>query len=53
MKQVLFGEMIIKEREGAYDKHTEERKEILAYRKTAEIEEHKYKTVRSKKSSTG
>ena len=29
MKQVLFGEMAIKEREGAYDKRTEERKAAL------------------------
>lgn len=43
MKQVLFGEMVIKERDGAYDKRTEERKEILAYRKAAEIEEHNRK----------
>jgi len=40
MKQVLFGELSIKEREGAYDKRAEERKEILAYRKQAEIDEH-------------
>jgi len=43
MKQVLFGELTIKEREGAYDKRIEERKEILAYRKEAEIEEHNRK----------
>lgn len=29
MKQVLFGEMAIKEREGAYDKRTEKRKAAL------------------------
>ncbi len=40
MKQVLFGEMTIKERAGAHDKRAEERKEILAYRQKAEINEH-------------
>ncbi len=40
MKQVLFGELSIKEREGAYDKRTEERKEILAYRKEVEIDKY-------------
>jgi len=40
MKQVLFGEMTIKERTGAHDKRAEERKEILAYRQKAEINEH-------------
>jgi len=43
MKQVLFGEMSIKEREGANDKRAEERNEILAYRKEAEIDEHNRK----------
>ncbi len=43
MKQVLFGELTIKEREGAYDKRTEEREEILAYRKEVEIDEHNRK----------
>jgi len=43
MKQVLFGELTIKEREGAYDKRTEERKEILSYRKEVEIDEHNRK----------
>jgi len=40
MKQVLFGELTIKERKGAYDQRSEERKEILAYRKEAEVNEH-------------
>ncbi|HED35023.1 MAG TPA: YkgJ family cysteine cluster protein [Gammaproteobacteria bacterium] len=40
MKQVLFGEMSIKERAGASNKRAEERKEILAYRKEAEVKEH-------------
>ena len=43
MKQVLFGELTIKEREGAYDKRIEERKDILAYRKDVEIDEHNRK----------
>jgi len=51
MKQVLFGEMIIKEQEGAYDKRTEERKEILAYRKQAEIEEHNRKQEEARKAA--
>ncbi|VAW55818.1 hypothetical protein MNBD_GAMMA07-604 [hydrothermal vent metagenome] len=40
MKQVLFGEMSIKERQGANDKRTEERKDILAYRKQVEIDKY-------------
>jgi len=40
MKQVLFGEMSIKERQGAHDKRAEERKDILAYRKQVEIDKH-------------
>jgi len=43
MKQVLFGEISIKEREGAGDQRAEERKEILAYRKEVEIKEHERK----------
>lgn len=43
MKQVFFGEMAIKEREGAWDKRVEERREILEYRKQAEIAEHQRK----------
>jgi len=43
MKQVLFGELTIKEREGAYDKRAEERKEVLELRKQLEIQEHNRK----------
>jgi len=43
MKQVLFGEMTIKEREGAYDKRADERKEVLELRKQVEIQEHNRK----------
>jgi len=51
MKQVLFGEMTIKEREGAYDKRADERKEILAYRKQVEIEEHNRKQEEARAAS--
>ena len=40
MKQVLFGEMSVKEREGANDKRSEERKDILEYRQKVEIDKH-------------
>jgi len=40
MKQVFFGEMVIKEREGAWDKRAEERREILEYRQKVEVDEH-------------
>jgi len=40
MKQVFFGELTIKEREGAWEQRVRERKEILEYRKQAEIAEH-------------
>ena len=40
MKQVFFGELSIKEREGAWEKRVEERREILEYRRQAEITEH-------------
>lgn len=43
MKQVFFGEMSIKERKGAWDKRAEERREILAYRREAEVAEHQRK----------
>jgi len=51
MKQVLFGEMSIKEREGAYDKRAEERKDVLAYRKQVEIEEHNRKQEEARAAS--
>jgi len=43
MKQVFFGEKTIKERVGAWDKRLEERREILEYRKQAEILAHQKK----------
>lgn len=43
MKQVFFGEMVIKEREGAWENRVEERREILEYRKQVEIAEHQKK----------
>jgi uncharacterized protein len=51
MKQVLFGEMSIKEREGAHDKRSEERKDILAYRQEAEIQEHNRKQEEARAAS--
>lgn len=51
MKQVLFGELTIKERDGAYDKRTEERKDILAYRKEVEIDKHHQKTEDDRKAA--
>ena len=51
MKQVLFGEISIKEREGAHDKRADERKEILAYRKQVEIEEHNRKQEEARAAS--
>jgi hypothetical protein len=39
MKQVFFGELTIKELEGAWEKRVEERREILEYRRQAEIAE--------------
>lgn len=51
MKQVLFGELTIKEREGAYDRRAEERKEILAYRKQAELEEYNRKQEEARKAA--
>ena len=51
MKQVLFGELSIKEREGAYDKRSEERKDILAFRKQAEIDEHNRKQEEARAAS--
>jgi Fe-S-cluster containining protein len=43
MKQVFFGEMSIKGREGAWEERVKERKEILEYRRQAEIAEHQRK----------
>ena len=43
MKQVFFGEMAIKDREGAWEKRVEERREILEFRRQAEVAEHQRK----------
>ncbi|VAW60377.1 hypothetical protein MNBD_GAMMA08-2717 [hydrothermal vent metagenome] len=51
MKQVLFGELSIKEREGAYDKRTEERKDVLAYRKAVELDEYNRKQEEARKAA--
>ncbi|VAW62313.1 hypothetical protein MNBD_GAMMA11-1149 [hydrothermal vent metagenome] len=51
MKQVLFGEMSIKERTGAGDQRAEERKEVLAYRKEAELNEHNRKQEEARKAA--
>jgi len=51
MKQVLFGELSIKEREGAYDKRADERREILEMRKQAEIAEHERKQEEARKAA--
>ena len=51
MKQVLFGETSIKEREGANDIRAEERKEILEYRQKVEIDEHNRKQEEARNAS--
>jgi Fe-S-cluster containining protein len=51
MKQVFFGEMTIKEREGAWEKRVEERREILELRKQAEIAEHQRKQEEARKAA--
>lgn len=51
MKQVFFGEMSIKEREGAWEKRIEERKEILELRRQAEIAEHQRKAEEARKAA--
>lgn len=51
MKQVFFGEMSIKEREGAWEKRLEERREILEYRRQAEILEHQRKQEEARKAT--
>ena len=51
MKQVFFGELSIKEREGAWDKRVEERREILEFRKQAEIAEHERKQEEARKAA--
>ncbi|MDH5387518.1 MAG: YkgJ family cysteine cluster protein [Gammaproteobacteria bacterium] len=51
MKQVFFGELSIKEREGAWDKRADERREILEYRKKVEIAEHEKKQEEARKAA--
>lgn len=51
MKQVFFGEPSIKEREGAWEKRVEERREILEYRKQAEIAEHNRRAEEARKAA--
>jgi len=51
MKQVLFGELSIKEREGAHDERAEERKEILQLRKKAELAEYDRKQEEARKAA--
>jgi hypothetical protein len=51
MKQVFFGELTIKEREGAWEERVKERKEILEFRKQAEIAEHQRKQDEARKAS--
>ncbi|MDH5711037.1 MAG: YkgJ family cysteine cluster protein, partial [Gammaproteobacteria bacterium] len=51
MRQVFFGEMAIKEREGAWDKRIEERREILEFRRQAEIAEYQRKQEEARKAA--
>ena len=51
MKQVFFGEMSIKEREGAWEQRIAERREILEYRKQVEIAEHQKKQEEARKAA--
>jgi hypothetical protein len=51
MKQVFFGELTIKEREGAWEERSKERKEILEYRKQVEISKHEQKTEEARKAT--
>jgi len=51
MKQVFFGELTIKEREGAWEKRVEERREILEYRRQAEVAEHQRKQEEARKAT--
>lgn len=51
MKQVFFGEKTIPEREGAWEKRVEERREILEFRKQAEIAEHERKQEEARKAA--
>lgn len=51
MKQVFFGELTIKEREGAWEERVKERKEILDFRKQAEIARHQDKADEARAAS--
>ena len=51
MKQVFFGELTIKDREGAWEKRVEERREIPEYRRQAEIAEHQRKQEEARKAA--
>jgi len=51
MKQVFFGELTINEREGAWEKRVEERREILEYRRQSEIAEHERKQEEARKAA--
>ena len=51
MKQVFFGELTVKEREGAWEGRIKERKEILEFRKQAEITEHDRKQDAARKAA--
>ncbi len=51
MKQVFFGERSIKEREGAWEERLKERREILEYRKQAEIAEHQRRQEEARKAA--
>ena len=51
MKQVFFGELTIKEREGAWEQRVEERREILEYRRQPEIAEHQRKQEEARKAT--
>jgi hypothetical protein len=48
---VFFAEMTIKEREGAWEKRVEERREILELRKQVEITEHESKLEEARKAA--
>ena len=51
MRQVFFGELSIKEREGAWEKRVEERREILEFRKQSEIAEHQKRQEEARKAA--
>ena len=51
MRQLFFGEFTIKEREGAWEKRVEQRREILEYRRQAEIAEHQKKQEEARKAA--